>query len=95
MTHRRRVLAVLALRPADRRPWMARLGIWYDAHQRRGTLPREFAGMSRAEVEQGAGPGPGLLRFLAAGATGAWGDLRSESVGKTTAAGRRHRRRTG
>ncbi len=52
MTNRERVLAVLNRQPVDRLPWMARLGIWYDAHRRRGTLPAEFADLSRAEVEQ-------------------------------------------
>jgi len=55
MNHRERVLAVLNRQPTDRLPWMARLGIWHEAHRRRGTLPPEFAGLSRAEVEQALG----------------------------------------
>jgi hypothetical protein len=55
MTNRERVLAVLNREPPDRIPWMARLGIWYDACKRRGTLPAEYAGLSRAEVERSLG----------------------------------------
>jgi len=55
MTNRERVLAVLNREPMDRIPWMARLGIWYEAHRRCGTLPPAYRGMTRAEVERDLG----------------------------------------
>jgi uroporphyrinogen-III decarboxylase len=51
MTNRERILAILEGRPPDRIPWIPRLRIWYQAHQRDGTLPEEYRGRSLREVE--------------------------------------------
>jgi len=52
MTNRERILAILAGRAPDRIPWIPRLGIWYEANRRAGTLPKEYLGLSLRDVER-------------------------------------------
>jgi uroporphyrinogen-III decarboxylase len=52
MTNRERLLAILDGRTPDRIPWIPRLQIWHQAHQREGTLPEEYRGCSLREVER-------------------------------------------
>ncbi len=52
MTNRERILAIMAGRPPDRIPWIPRLGIWYEAARRAGTLPPEHQGRTLREVER-------------------------------------------
>ena len=52
MTNRERILAILAGQTPDRIPWIPRLGIWYEANLRRGTLPQPYRGRSLREVER-------------------------------------------
>jgi len=52
MTNRERILAILDGRAPDRIPWIPRLGIWYEANRRNGTLPDEYHGRSLREVER-------------------------------------------
>ncbi len=52
MTNRERILAILAGKAPDRIPWIPRLGIWYEANRRAGTLPKEHLGRSLREVER-------------------------------------------
>ncbi|MFB0508201.1 MAG: uroporphyrinogen decarboxylase family protein [Thermodesulfobacteriota bacterium] len=52
MTNRERLLAILEGRSPDRIPWIPRLGIWYNAHRRLGSLPDRFKGMTLREVER-------------------------------------------
>lgn len=57
MTHRERLLAVIEGKPPDRIPWVPRLLLWYTAHQKQGTLPPRFRGMSLREIERELGLG--------------------------------------
>jgi hypothetical protein len=50
-TTRERLLAIMAGRSPDRIPWVPRLKLWYDAHERQGTLPDRYRGLSRREIE--------------------------------------------
>lgn len=50
MTHKQRMLAVLRGQPVERIPWVPRLDLWYRAHRRAGTLPRQYAGASLVEM---------------------------------------------
>ncbi len=52
MTNRERILAVMEGKLPDRIPWIPRLGIWYEANKREGTLPEEYRGLSLREVER-------------------------------------------
>ena len=52
MTNRERILAILAGDAPDRVPWIPRIGIWYEAHKRAGTLPEEYRGRALREVER-------------------------------------------
>ena len=52
MTNRERILAILAGQAPDRVPWIPRLGIWYEANRRAGTLPKEHLGRSLRDVER-------------------------------------------
>ena len=40
MTHKERILAACRGEVPDRIPWIPRLDLWYNAHQRAATLPR-------------------------------------------------------
>lgn len=57
MTNRERLLTILEGRPPDRIPWIPRLLIWYNAHQKTGTMPPEYAGLSLRELEKALGMG--------------------------------------
>ncbi len=50
MTHRERMLAAMNGKPTDRIPWAPRLDLWYNAHKRAGTLPRQYKGASLREI---------------------------------------------
>ncbi|MGQ9575148.1 MAG: uroporphyrinogen decarboxylase family protein [Thermoguttaceae bacterium] len=52
MTNRQRILAILAGEPPDRIPWIPRLGIWYEANRRAGTLPPEYRGWGLRQIER-------------------------------------------
>jgi hypothetical protein len=52
MTNRERILAVLAGQAPDRIPWIPRLGIWYEANRRAGTLPEKYRGWTLRDVER-------------------------------------------
>jgi len=52
MTNRERILAILAGQAPDRVPWIPRLGIWYEANRRAGTLPKEYLGRTLRDVER-------------------------------------------
>ncbi len=52
MTNRERLLAILEGGSPDQIPWIPRLGIWYNAHKRLGSLPDRFKGMTLREVER-------------------------------------------
>lgn len=64
-----RVVAILEGTRPDRLPFVDRLEIWYENKKRTGTLPKEFKGMSLAEVHAAVGMGqqefvqPYALRF--------------------------------
>jgi hypothetical protein len=57
MTNRERLLAIMDGKSPDRIPWIPRLQIWHTAHQRQGTLPGCFAGLSLRQIERGLGMG--------------------------------------
>ena len=57
MTHKQRMLAVLAGEPVDRIPWVPRLDLWFRAHQRAGTLPAGFGGATLMEFTDELGIG--------------------------------------
>ena len=57
MTHRERLLAILAGHSPDRVPWIPRLKLWYEAHKRQGTLPEKYKGWSLREIEWDLGLG--------------------------------------
>lgn len=57
MTHRERMLAVLEGRRPDRIPWVPRLGVWYLAHERQGTLPAKYRGLCLRDIERDLGVG--------------------------------------
>ncbi len=57
MTHRERMLAALAGRPADRISWTPRLDLWYRANRRAGTLPAEYRKASLTEIVDDLGWG--------------------------------------
>jgi len=57
MTHRERLLAILDGQPPDRIPWIPRLLLWYNARQKTGTMPPEYAGLSLRQLEKALGMG--------------------------------------
>ncbi len=57
MTNRERLLAILDGQPPDRIPWIPRLLVWYNARQKTGTMPPEYAGLSLRELERALGMG--------------------------------------
>jgi hypothetical protein len=57
MTHRERILAACRGEVPDRVPWVPRLDLWYAAHSRSDTLPREFRGMTLREITDALGVG--------------------------------------
>lgn len=57
MTERERLLAIMDKKSPDRIPWIPRLQIWHTAHQKQGTLPERFAGMSLRQIERELGMG--------------------------------------
>lgn len=57
MTHRERMLAALAGRPAERISWTPRLDLWYRANSRAGTLPAEYRNASLTEIVDDLGWG--------------------------------------
>ena len=50
MTPRQRLLAVMEGRHPDRIPWSPRLELWYEAHQRWGTLPEKYQGWDLKDI---------------------------------------------
>lgn len=52
MTNRERMLAILDGQSPDRIPWIPRLLIWHRAHEKRGTLPEHFRGLTLRQVEE-------------------------------------------
>ena len=57
MTNRERVLAIMSGRAPDRIPWIPRLLLWYNAHQRAGILPDRYQGYSLRDIERDLGLG--------------------------------------
>jgi hypothetical protein len=57
-----RMTAVLQGCKPDRHPFVTRLEAWYKSHQRSGTLPERFKGMSLNEVHRAVGVGQ--LKFM-------------------------------
>lgn len=57
MTHRERLLAVMARKPPDRIPWVPRLLLWYNAHKLAGTLPGRYRDWSLRDIEADLGLG--------------------------------------
>jgi hypothetical protein len=57
MTIHDRVLAILQGRQPDRLPFLDRLELWFRHHNRAGTLPAEFHGMTLTEVHRAVGMG--------------------------------------
>ncbi|MBT5875741.1 MAG: hypothetical protein HOH43_20115 [Candidatus Latescibacteria bacterium] len=57
MTNRERILSIMAGRPPDRIPWIPRLLLWYNAHTRAGSLPKEFRDLSLREIQRELGLG--------------------------------------
>jgi Uroporphyrinogen decarboxylase (URO-D) len=57
MSVRERLLAVLAGHKPDRLPFLDRLEAWHAAHQRAGTLPARFGGLSLTGVHRAVGIG--------------------------------------
>lgn len=57
MTHKERLIAILAGQSPDRIPWVPRLKPWYEAHRRQGTLPDRYVGSSLREIERDLGMG--------------------------------------
>jgi hypothetical protein len=50
MTHKERIFACLAGKPADRIPYAPRLDLWYAANKRAGTLPQKYRNASLIEI---------------------------------------------
>jgi hypothetical protein len=59
---RQRALAVMAGKKPDHLPFITRLETWYKSHQRTGTLPAEYRGMSLPELH--AALKIGQLKFM-------------------------------
>jgi hypothetical protein len=57
VTHKQRLLAACRGEVPDRIPWVPRLDLWYQARQRAGTLPPQFAGMTLREITEAMGVG--------------------------------------
>jgi len=57
MTPRERILAALRAEPVDQLPWVPRLDLWYNANRYCGTLPREWADASLAQIIADLGVG--------------------------------------
>ena len=56
-TMKDRVLAVMAGKTPDQWPFIDRIEIWYKGMQTRGTMPKEYDGMSLNEVHAAVGIG--------------------------------------
>ena len=54
-THRERILAVMRGEMVDVIPFVPRLDLWWLANLSRGTLPREFEGMTPDEIARSRG----------------------------------------
>lgn len=52
MTHRERLLTVMARKSPDRIPWFPRLLMWYNAHKLAGTLPDRYREWSLRDIER-------------------------------------------
>jgi hypothetical protein len=50
MTHKQRMLAAIRGAPTDQISYAPRLDLWYNAHQRAGTLPPKYKGASLPEI---------------------------------------------
>ena len=57
MTHRERQLAIMEGCPPDRIPWVPRLLLWYNAHNKAGTLPEKYQGWELRDIERDLGMG--------------------------------------
>lgn len=57
MTHRERLLAVMAGESPDRIPWVPRMLLWYNAHKKAGTLPHSYKNYTLREIEKDLGIG--------------------------------------
>jgi len=52
MTHRDRIIATLEHKPLDQIAWIPRLELWYNGHNRKGTIPEKYRGLSLREIEK-------------------------------------------
>ena len=57
MNHRERMLAALRGEPTDMIPWAPRLDLWYNAHKRADTLPREYRDAELRDITDDLGFG--------------------------------------
>jgi hypothetical protein len=57
MTNRERLLSIMSGQAPDRIPWIPRLLLWYNAHERAGTLPEQYRGWTLREIERDLGLG--------------------------------------
>lgn len=57
MNHRERNLAVLNHQAPDRVPWIPRLGLWYKARVKSGSMPAGWSGYTLRQVEKALGLG--------------------------------------
>lgn len=57
MTHRERLLSIMAGKPPDRIPWIPRLLLWYNAHKKAGTLPDRYRDWPLRDIERDLGMG--------------------------------------
>ena len=57
MTNRECMLAIMAGKMPDRIPWIPRLLLWYNAHQKAGTLPARYRNWSLRDIERDLGLG--------------------------------------
>jgi uroporphyrinogen-III decarboxylase len=61
MSHRQRLLAVLAGEQPDRIPFVDRLEMWHRARVRSGTVPEKYRGMSLIDIHRDVGMGQELF----------------------------------
>jgi corrinoid protein of di/trimethylamine methyltransferase len=55
MTHKERMLAMARGEMPDRLPYAPRIDLWYQANQKRGTLPPEYQGLTADEIARKEG----------------------------------------